>query len=174
MGTTQSLEARLWGIKAVLRGVVERPLGHGAGSFQSLWPLYLTEEEQKRYLFVEYGAVEVYHLAPAYPFAEVKYKDREGGVVEGHIGLKAHNEFLDQMAAYGIPGGLLFLLLYGGALWRGLRRSSPWGLSLLALLPFLLTWYMLFPLSEIFFSVVALAYFSRLRHPLLGKAQGKP
>ncbi len=160
-----SLEQRLYGWKATLRGIAERPLfGFGAAGFHFRWPLYLEEEELRHFLKIMWEAEEVLGKGvngQGVPVFTVR--DGEGVRLLVVNSFKAHNEFLDQTLLYGLPGAFLWLFLYLLALRR--TWATPLGGGLVAYFGFLLFWYAIFYALGPFWALLGLAAREKARIP---------
>lgn len=99
------------------------------------------------------------------------FEDTDGNPVEPQahqVNLdRAHNFLLDRVLAYGVLDALIWLLLYGIAIWRGLRaqgaleRGLAW--ALLAVGIYYLTWFPVIQVEPLHLIMVA-ALWATLRH----------
>lgn len=134
---------RLYFWKAALGGIAERPLlGWGGGVFESYWASYLSHEDKTAFVREELGR-EGYtkdYILPPGPVVFILHANGETQVLRIYL-FRAHNFMLEIALKWGVPGLVLFLLIL---VWSVLARGE-WALrlGLVALLPYLLMWFLM-------------------------------
>ncbi len=167
-----TLVSRSFYYRAALRAIAQRPLrGWGGGNFALVWPDFLSSQELDRFGRLEWGyqqvlGAQVSETSP--PLLAVR--DAAGGYQLTLVRtFKAHDQLLEIVLMWGIPGALLYLLLVGSAL-RGLRRGSPLAVGILAYAIFLLLWFVIPETQGVWWVMLAAAGVeARLARPRSGR-----
>lgn len=133
-GNTLQTRTLLW--TAAARATLERPLtGWGGGQYHHHWTGHLTPSELRRLTRMEFN------LTLDRADGLFLHGARNGEPVTMRIlSWNAHNQVLNEAIRAGLPGAALYLALLFTAL-RGLRRTEPAAVAVLAYALFGLLWY---------------------------------
>lgn len=154
-----TLASRSYYYRAAVRAIAQRPLrGWGGGNFALVWPNFLSRQELDRFGHLEWGYQEVLgaQVSETSP-PLLAVRDATGGYQLTVVRtFKAHDQVLEALLMWGVPGALMYLLLIGFAL-RGLRTGSPLAVGILAYAIFLLLWFVIPETQGLWWAMLAAA-----------------
>ena len=132
-----TLTSRSYMWKAGLNGIIKRPwAGWGGGYFQRVWTRYVSFEDVKAYMQLEFGSkiVKV--------DGELLVTRNPNGTLSASPFLlwKSHNQLIEVALLYGIPGLLLYLLILY-RLFRAGGLRNPAVIGVFAYHVFFMLWF---------------------------------
>jgi O-antigen ligase len=159
LASTSSMEARMLFWKAAVGGILERPvLGWGGGNFDYYWPLFLSAEEQARFLRLEVGAYKMIAYLSAPGTIPVWIVENEKGqrYTQSIVLWKSHNQLLEVALQKGLVGLVLYMALLILSI-RAFLQLTPGASGLWAYHVFLLLWFIPFFSEGVVWVLFALA-----------------
>lgn len=157
VASASTLGSRTFYYRAAIRGIAARPLlGWGGGNFEFAWPKFLSLEELNRFAQAEWGYKDVLdaRVSSSGPPVLVIH-DKEGKLTLSIVRtFKTHDQVLEALLMWGIPGAMLYLALFFSGL-RGIRRARPLPIGLLVYGLFTLLWFVIPQTQAVLWAMVA-------------------